>query len=199
MPMLPSTRVLAEERNPEPLAVTKSVPPWLVKGFDTCGSGPPLNITSLDSNWARGANVLESLPSTLSALRLVTLVWELTFMGALPEATCKSSAVEPVAVEGLETCRAGPPPTVPVSLVMAVAVLFREPRMKWLALAPKAALATPTVRATITARPTINVAALPTSITFLSMLAICLPLPFLVFHYSVHYYSAWLMCLASTA
>src|SRR5215216_7749872 len=50
MPILPSNRVLAEERNPEPLAVTTSVPPWLVKGFDTCGSGPPLNITSSDSN-----------------------------------------------------------------------------------------------------------------------------------------------------
>src|SRR5215207_9887951 len=70
------------------------------------------------------------LPSTWSELRLVTLVVRLTFMGALPVATCKSSAVEPVAVEGLETCRAGPPPTVPVSLVIAVAVLFREPRMK---------------------------------------------------------------------
>src|SRR5829696_8356894 len=101
-------------------------------------------------------------------------------MGALPVATCKSSAVEPVAVEGFETCRAGPPPTVPVSLVMAVAVLFREPRMNLPPLAPKAAPATPTVRATITARPTANVAALPTNITLLAALLIMLCAPCLV-------------------
>src|SRR5215218_8446618 len=166
MPMLPSTRVLAEERNPEPLAVTKSVPPWLVKGFDTCGSGPPLNITSLDSNWARGANVLESLPSTLSAFRLVTLVEELTFIGALPEATCRSSAVEPVTVEGLETCRAGPPPTVPVSLVIAVAVLLREPRIKLPPLAPNATEVTPTTSPITSARPNTIEAVLPTHATF---------------------------------
>src|SRR5688572_10376020 len=63
---------------------------------------------------------------------------------------------------------------------MAVAVLFREPRMSLPPLAPKAASATPTVRATITARPTINVVALPTNITLLATLLIMLCAPCLV-------------------
>jgi hypothetical protein len=91
-------------------------------------------------------------------------------MGALPVATCKSSAVEPVAVEGLETCRAGPPPTVPVSLVIAVAVLFREPRMKLPPLAPKALVATPKMSPNMMATPTTTVVALAIHTTLLTAL-----------------------------
>src|SRR5437764_218332 len=54
-------------------------------------------------------NAVESRLSNRSALRLATLVAELTVSGVLPAATVSCSAVAPVAVEALLTCSAGPP------------------------------------------------------------------------------------------
>src|SRR5215207_6158251 len=119
------------------------------------------------------ARAVASLPSSWSALRLATLVVELTFMGASPLCTLKFTALSLASGLLFTTCIAEPL-TLPVSLVTAVAVLFREPRMKLPPLAPKAVEATPSTNASITARPTRNTVALPTHITLLAALLIML-------------------------
>src|SRR5215207_7012545 len=144
-------------------------------------------------------NSLASLPSILSALRLATLASELTFMGAtllagtLVDPTLRSRAGPPpefvaltAADEGLLllaptalavlavlwlVTRSSPFATLPVRVLRAVTG-FEWPRWKspaepvW----ARAVVATPSIRARITARPTRNTVALPTHITLLKTL-----------------------------
>src|SRR5215208_309713 len=86
-----------------------------------------------------------SLPSTLSAFRLVTLAEELTAIGA-PEST--------------SSLRAGPAPL--LSSTLTADAKLDLPTLKTSPLAPKAAVATPNTSASMTARPTTNTVALPT-------------------------------------
>src|SRR5215216_161227 len=89
-----------------------------------------------------------SRPSTLSALSLETLVEELTARGA-PESTSR--------------LRAGPGPL--LSNTLTALAKLSLPTLKKSPLAPKAALAAPNTKASMTARPTMNTVALPTHIT----------------------------------
>src|SRR5215217_7295562 len=112
---------------------------------------------------------LTSLPSSLSALRFVTFVCELTFMGALPASTCRSRAVAAVLVELLSMSRLGPA-TLPTSLLMALTVLvFPRSKRAPTPVPARAVEASPTLRARTTARPTRNVVALPNHTTFLKI------------------------------
>src|SRR5215217_561260 len=90
-----------------------------------------------------------SRPSTVSALSLETLVEELTARGA-PESTSR--------------LRAGPGPL--LSSTLTALAKLDLPTLKKSPLAPKAAVATPSTTAAITARPTMKTVALPTHITF---------------------------------
>src|SRR5215204_1667847 len=92
-----------------------------------------------------------SRPSTLSALRLETLVEELTASGA-PEST--------------SSLKAGPAPL--LSSTLTALAKLDWPTLKTSPLAPRAAVATPNTKASMTARPTTNTVALPTHITFLA-------------------------------
>src|SRR5829696_8615875 len=119
-----------------------------------------------------------SSPSNLSALRLATLVSELTFMGALPASTCRFRAVALALVELLSICRLGPA-TLPTSLVMAFTLLVCPSWKRAPTPVPaRAVVASPTVRASITARPTTNTVALPTHITLEKILLVICPTPF---------------------
>jgi hypothetical protein len=99
---------------------------------------------------------VESLPSTVSAFRLVTFVVELTVIGGLVEAVCRLSAVAPELVLALMSVIAGLA-ILAVSWVMLVAV-FATPSRK---LPPVAAKAGVTVAKASAATTISNFVALP--------------------------------------
>src|SRR5215204_6121718 len=110
------------------------------------------------------AHISPSLPSTLSALRLVAVpALAFTLRGALPEGTLRFSAVAAVEVPLLTSCSTGPA-TAEVSLVTAPAELAL-PRRKLPPVAPKAIEATPNMRASTRASPNTIEAVLPTHAT----------------------------------
>jgi len=118
--------------------------------------------------WAAAANELASLPSSLSASRLVAFPASgLTFRGGAPAFTCSSNAEPPLA---FLICNADlvVSATLPARIVILVAVFLMEPSFRKSPLRAKAVEARPR----ITASPTRNTVALPTHITLPATLRI---------------------------
>src|SRR5215217_2606620 len=134
-------------------------------------------LTSIVRTWMvlNPCNCPASIPSSLSALRLATIVPESTFMGALPDSTRRSRAVAAELVELLSMSRLGPA-TLPTSLLTAFTVLvFPRSKRDPTPVPANAVETTPTVRARMNAKPTKNTVAFPTHITFEATLLIICP------------------------